>query len=350
MNELHARLKYLEGLQATLEGFMKPLVPGIFLSTVRNLKNSCPSFWVYRLNDKYHPFKVEEPFYETPKVVQVRHWIEKFAFETKNEEWGSSKYSDLSFLNWNVEKPFSLIKEDFIIGHGRSVKLDEMGAHTNQYIILGLKDIDIRDLGRLESMTLHNLVVELSKFLLPFHWIRHRFRELERYEKEALETIEFPTLRHDKKPKELSQNLGQLMKIHYDENRKMEESMPLLSNIEDETECLRSLRKRLHKLGGEGEEFISATPASGEYPKYISSTILGDIDSWFGEISEKMAGIKSKQLSRIQYLQDQINATTSFINVKFTEGISNLTRWIFIFTTVMAVLMLLTIFLTFVVR
>lgn len=343
MNEFHARLNYLEGLQAALEEFMKPLVPGIFLRTDRNLgKNSCPSFLIYRLDDKYNPLKAEQPLFSiSSKVGQVRDWIEKFTFETKNEEWGPSKYSDLSFLNWNVKKPFSLIKEDFIIGHGRSVKPDEMGAYTNQYIILGLKDIDILDLGSFESINLHHLVVELSKFLLPFHWVRRRFKELEGYEKGPLETIEFPTLRHDKKHKELSQNLEQLMEIYDGENRKMAQGIPLFSNIEDETKCLKSLRGQIDKLRGEEEEFIGIS----EYPEpNISSTILEDIDFWFDKVSEKMKGIKSKQLSRIQYLRDQINATTSFIDVKLTGRVSKLTWWIFIFTAVMVALMLLTIF------
>lgn len=338
MNELHARLKYLESLQAALEGFMKPLVPGIFLRTDRNVgKNLCPSFWVYRLDNKYNPFKVEEPFYTIPKVVQVHNWIEKFAFEIKNEEWGPFKYSDLSFLNWNFKKPFSLIKEDFIIGHGRFVKPDEMGAYTNQYIILGLKDIDIRDLGSFESISLHHLVVELSKFLLPFHWIRRRFKELEGYEKDILEPIEFPTLMHDKKHKELSKDLEQLMKIYDDENRKRAQSIPFFSNIGDETKCLKSLREGLDKLRGEEEEFIGRHSEPS-----VSSTILGDIDFLFDKVSEKMEDIKSKQLSRIQYLRDQINATTSFIDVKLTERVSKLTWGVVILTAIMVVLLLST--------
>lgn len=337
MNEFHARLKYLEGLQATLEGFMKPLVPGIFLSTNRNLgKNSCPSFLIYRLDDKYNPLKVEQHSFRiiSSKVGQVRGWIEKFTFETKNEEWGPSKYSDLSFLNWNVKEPFSLIKEDFIIGHGRSVKPDEMGAYTNQYIILGLKDIDIRDLGSFESVNLHHLVVELSKFLLPVHWIRHRFKELEGHEKDVLETIEFPTLKHDKKHKELSQDLEQLMKTYDDENRKRAQRMPLFSNIEGETKCLKSLREGLDKLRGEEEEFIFG------YPN-ISSTILKDIDFWFDEVSEKIEDVKSKQLSRIQYLRDQINATTSFLNVRLANSVNTLTLGIYFLTAMMVILTIL---------
>jgi len=340
-NYLNKRTKCLNELQIELEGYIENYVNGILLSQNRaDLEPNepkCISFWTYRLENEYNPLKVESSDTDAEKINK---WIKEFDYNFPTPSGDFHKDSYLSLLGWNPrETSFSLINRDFIIGNGH-VKSDIMGWYTSRYILFSLlsEEEETNESGWSDPTRFQSFIVELSKILLSFHWIRYRFKELNEYDEkitnDTSELLKLDKNLHDKKLKELSQNLEQFIKRYDVKKEENGQNIKHFSQIGDEIKYLKSLR---HSMSGFTNESTSNDSVK------ISSTILIDTDFWFDKISEELEGVLSKDAKIIEYIRDMIDVSGSFINVKLQGNIEKFTKMMLYFTIVIVILTIITI-------
>jgi len=340
-NYLNKRTKCLNELQIELEGYIENYVNGILLSQNRaDLEPNepkCISFWTYKLENEYNPLKVES---SDTGAEKINKWIKEFDNNFPILFGDVHKDSDLSLLGRNPRiTSFSLINKDFIIGHG-DIKQDMMGWYTNRYIIFSLlpEKEEMCESGWSDPTRFQYFIVELSKILLSFHWIRYRFKELNKYDEkitnDTSELLKLDKKLHDKELEELSQNLEQFIKRYDEKKEENGQNLKRFSQIGDEIKYLKSLRGSISDFTDESTSFDSTK---------VSSTILKDTDFWFGKISGELEGVKSKEAEVLEYIHDMIDVSGSFINVKLQENINKLTTRMLYLTIVIVILTIITI-------
>lgn len=339
-NYLNKRTRCLTELQIKLEHYMEDYVNGIFLSQNRDEQNEprCVSFWTYKLKNKYSLRNIELSDINTETISK---WIEKFNYPEPTQSGNGYKKSYLSLLDWNTDgdKSFSLINKDFIIGHG-SIKQDMVGWYTNKYIIFSLlsEEEEKYASGWSDPTRFQSFIVELSKILLSFHWIRYRFKELNEYDNKITnytsELLKLDKKLHDEELKELSKNLDQFIKRYDDKKQENGQNLKLFSKIGDEIKYLKSLRDSMSGFTNESTSKESVT---------ISSTILKDTKFWFDKISGELDGVLSKDAKIIDYIRDMIDVSGSFINVKLQGNIEKFTKMMLYFTIIIVILTIIAI-------
>jgi len=251
---LRARLKYFNNIQKKLEEYTKTIVPGIFLNRATHYGgNKCISIWIYGAS-KYNPM-IENKSGLSQSLIssiysEVIQWIRSFEREsTLNDE----KYNDLSFLGLDTknfdETSISIIGKKFVIGHGTEVMPDEMGAYTNRYIIFRFENDS--EFFTLESANIEYVLTDITKSLLPLHWIRMRTSELEPYESKA-DDFEIPVL-NDASSKEIIKNLKNIWSSYNKRNESTKNNTKFFDKIDTELLYLKSLRESFVTIVGEQE-------------------------------------------------------------------------------------------------
>ena len=215
--------------------------------------------------------------------------------------------------NPSGQQILSLIDQNFIMGYGSKYKVSKLGSYKNRFIIFRLKEEDkINYSGKIGY---ENILIDLSKFLLPTHWIRFRFEAVEKLNSKV--KGEVPSIRHDKNTNKLSRDLEDILTIYDKENADKATNIDLFAKIQDELNCLDSLKSEL--LG-----FIGEIKEDGF--KSLSGALYTDIDFWNERIREEIKAVQLKEDLRIQHMQNNINVTSSFINNRLQNSVNWLTK------------------------
>lgn len=330
---LNSKLIYLDFLQIEAEKYFRDLILGIFLSGVENDpgKPSCLSAFIYNISNLKYPI-VEEASKGTLDFGKVSKWIRSFDYTSRLfDEDDYYRGTNLSLLGWTLidrgHPPFSLIGQNFVVGYGSQYKMSKLGSYKNRFIIFRLKEES--ECFYLDKIGYENMLIDLSKFMLPTHWIRYRLEQLVKLKMEKPEST--PTITHDKEVGELSKDLKLLLRIYDTENAKTAKNIDFLTRIRDELSYLKSMKSEMVQFSGEGTD--------GGH-KSLSDALIVDMNFWFNRIYEQIEDLQSKQDLRLQHMQNTITTTNSFIANKLQDRIKNL-------TTVVAILTLIIAFLTF---
>lgn len=196
----------------------------------------------------------------------------------------------------------SLISQNFIMGYGSKYKVNKLGSYKNRFIIFRLKEENkLKYSGKIGY---ENILIDLSKFLLSTHWIRFRFEAVEKLNSKEKEKV--PSIRYDNNTNGLSKDLGEILAIYNKENAEKATNINLFAKIQDELKCLDSLKSELLVFNGEIKE---------DGFKSLSEALYKDIDFWNERIREEIKAVQLKEDLRIQHMQNNINVTSSFINM-----------------------------------
>ena len=333
MDFLNSKFNFLSYLQFEVEKYLKDIIPGIFLSNFidNSREMNCISAFIYDISNLDSTI-IQEAKNGTLNIEQAYQWIGSFDYDSKFVEDNSG--NDLSLLgldhNPSGEQILSLIDQNFIMGYGSKHKVSKLGSYKNRFIIFRLKEeLKLRYSGKIGY---ENILIDLSKFLLPTHWIRFRFEAVEKLN--SKEKGEVPSIRHDKNTNELSRDLEEILTIYDKENADKATNIDLFAKIQDELKCLYSLKSEL--LG-----FIGEIKEDGF--KSLSGALYIDIDFWNERIREEIKAVQLKEDLRIQHMQNNINVTSSFINNRLQNSVNWLTKIVVGLTIVLTLLTLFTI-------
>lgn len=321
---LRARLKYFNNIQKKVEVYAKTIVSGTFLNRATHYGgNKCISIWIYDAS-KYNPMGENKFGVHTPIYSKVIQWIRTFERKSTPQD---EKYNDLSFLGFDTknfdETPISIIETKFIIGHGNEVMPDEMGAYTNRYIIFRFeKDSDF---FTLDSANFKSVLTDITKSLLPLHWIRIRTSELEPFESIA-DDFENPVL-NDISSKDIIKNLHNIWSSYNKNNKLIKKNKTFFEKIETELLYLKSLRESFVTIVGEQENKTMLIVCPN-----ISTRITIDTDFWMHKLSNRLDKIRLKEEEHVRYIHDHINIYSSYLNVNLQNSIEKYTLWVLAFT------------------
>ncbi|MCK4798863.1 MAG: hypothetical protein KAT05_15915, partial [Spirochaetes bacterium] len=234
----NARLRFIEKLQNNIEKFFQDIIPGIYLSK----KEKCLSIWMYDLSSLDLDI-VKKAKDNLLLSKDVHDWKRKFEYtynfsdtESEPQYFGTI----LSLIGWTSRdetyESVSLLGKRFIVAFGSKYKDSFFGNYKSSYIVLNLKkDPEFQIVGGLDN---DSVLSNLSKFLFPTEWIKHRYSmlwELGKTEKDIFD-MEYVSGLNKK-----SSELDNVMKYFNEENKKRLESISFISKISDDLQNLNSL-------------------------------------------------------------------------------------------------------------
>ena len=313
---LNSKFNFLSYLQFEVEKYLKDIIPGIFLSNfVDNSREmNCISTFIYDISNLDSAI-VQKAKNGTLNIEQAYQWIGSFDYDSKfvDMDYSGNKLSLLGLdHNPSGQQILSLIDQNFIMGYGSKYKVSKLGSYKNRFIIFRLKEE--HKINYSGKIGYENILIDLSKFLLPTHWIRFRFEAVEKLNSKV--KGEVPSIRHDKNTNKLSRDLEDILTIYDKENADKAINIDLFAKIQDELKCLDSLKSEL--LG-----FIGEIKEDGF--KSLSGALYIDIDFWNERIREEIKAVQLKEDLRLQHMQNNVNVTTSFINNKLQNSVKRLT-------------------------
>lgn len=333
---LNSKLNFLENLQFEVEKYYKDCIPGIFLESLKtNSHGNCISAYIYDISRLDYPI-VKDAQNETANIDKVYQWIGMFDYNNKilHSKYDGNHLNLIGLDNKHSENQFlSLIGHNFIMGYGSQYNFSRLGIYKKRFIIFSLMEEINMDYSVKIGYT--EVLTNLSKFLLPTHWLRFRLEELgglEELEKLNSKKQEIPVIRHDKSTNEVSKDLEEMFNIYDSENANKTNSIDFLVKIQDELSCFNSLKTEM-------SSFISETIEKS--PKSLSKALYRDMDIWLEMTHKKIQDLANKQDLRFQHIQNNINVTSSFINNKLQISIKNLTLLVAGLTIILIVLALI---------
>ena len=321
----NARLRFIEKLQKNIEKFFQDIIPGIYLSK----KEKCLSIWMYDLSSLDIDI-VKKAKDNLLLSKDVRDWKRKFEYKYNFSDTESEPQyfgTILSLIGWTSRdetyESVSLLGKRFIVAFRNGYKDSFFGNYKSNYIILNLKiDPEFNLAGSLdEDYVLSNL----SKFLFPTEWIKHRYSML--WELSETENDIFD-MDYASDINKMSSELDNRMKSFNEMNKKRLESISIISKISDDLQNLNSLIKTNPSFL---EEDID------DNFERLSVYLNEDSKLWRSRIRDKMNSISEKQSLNIQYLHDTINTSNSFVNLKYQKKINTLTKILIVLTIVLII-------------
>jgi hypothetical protein len=247
-----------------------------------------------------------------PSRSPLSDWINSFAYGL--DATGKAKGNDLSFLDWDVDSPISLVKEQFVIGHGRSYFIDKVGPCRKRYIMIGPPEMDINNPGRPGDINLFQVLLHLSKCLMCFHYIRHRFNELE--EKVVFsKSINIPIVKYSYwQPWKLKHSLDNLVKTRERMDEWLRSVDVYWGKVHDEIKCLKSLIDWLEPFP---KEIAEGAPLFGD-KQTVSEVIINDTKMMLDKLERSMIEILEIKSGMERKLLEAVQITSSYVSTNLT--------------------------------
>jgi hypothetical protein len=317
---------FLEKAQEKIEHYITPHIAGIF-STDTSERHNGIILWIARL-DEVLGFK------------GIESWAHPIVADEKLEDWlgkNSHLLNAIKFIpNQMSWTGMSLVSPQVVF------------SRYTEFTIIGFKNTP--DL--IAPIMLDGLETLLA-LIKPFHCSSFRIKQLNEWENKINKSRS--RLREFKRGESievLTQNPSSLNGLMNQYNNLIDEKMEFFefsSQVKDELDSSRDLledhkpylqeQKKLDHLNDVAHvKLVDTTQAVSSFFKEVYLNAEYQI----GRCDKKLRELDEKQSIGLRYTNDLVDSVTAYANVGLQKDVKRLTKWIFGFTLVMVLLMIIT--------
>ncbi len=295
-NRHRARTVVVKEMRDSLEDLINRLkVPGILGQDFREGKRN-------------HPAAL---FYEVPKK-HLKH--------LKDEK---SRNAILYWLHWNPDSPISVVEEKYLIGQGtREWIIHRTGSIRATQLILRLGEPEMSQ-EWIREVTQENLLVDLSKFLLPLYWSKFRLEELERTRSQR-EKLDIPVPIDTADPSILKRLLKDQMDTIVRNSEQRDQEEDIFSRVDEDIVHLRLLIEDYETFR---EETLESTLVTVGEKGRLSSKIRSDSEYWLGRTERMLARLRAERRNLSEQISQRTQTNLSYMEVLGTVAGYRIAIW-----------------------